>query len=309
MINQDENKVEVENNQEVIEEKKGEVVEVVEEVTEEDNQGIEDDIQNTNETIENQLTPFFVSNNEPLSGNFAVIRETAQALADMTNIANIICKSKLSPLKTPADIVLAIITGNQYGFPFMVSIANIYPINGKPSMGTHLIRGLIIKNKIIFRKVYNYEPVYEYAKAKKEDGKIVLVKVTKPVNGQPKEVPVLIGRFTKQEAPEETHIRGEIVDYITKYTFTRKIKDVDNSWTMLEVESEYKMSEARNAGLLDKDNWINHPARMLDARAFNIGAKEIAADILLGMYSISELADEANIKYNIDSSLQETIAN
>jgi hypothetical protein len=258
----------------------------------------------------NNIPTLSFSNDSNKTQNFALIRDTARHINDMTQIANVIIKSKLSPLKNANDVILAIITGNQYNLPFMASIANIYPINGRPSMGTHIIRGLILRNKIMFTKIYDYEPMFEYAKAKKVEDKLVVVTRTIKVNNVDKQVPVILGTFTTKDAPQELHIKGDVsIDRITKYQFKRKVKQIDGSYEDLVIYAEYKISDARTAGFLDKDNWINHPARMLDARAFNIGAREIADDILLGMMSISELADEYNTPYTIDATLQERVKN
>jgi hypothetical protein len=46
---------------------------------------------------------------------------------------------------------------------------------------------------------------------------------------------------------------------------------------------------------------------MCDARAFTAGAREIASDIIFGMYSINELADTYDIPYTITDTLEESI--
>lgn len=230
------------------------------------------------------------SSNLPLDSNFKFIDDTFAALGKMSAIAKIVSQSKLSPLKTEADVTIAIITGNQYGFPLMTSIGNIYPISGRPALSTHLHRALILKHKIFFEYIYNFEPIYDYL-AKKGD-KIVVV-----------------GRGVAKEKPENTVLGKVAVDRITKISFERQIKQPDGSYRTMKVVSEFTMVEASNAGLLDKDTWINFPARMLDARAFNIGARAIASDILLGIYSISELAEIEGVPYTISASLEEKVLN
>ena len=222
------------------------------------------------------------------SEQFAVIKETADALGAMKKIASTLISSKLCPLKTESDVILAIVTGNQYGFPFMTSVNNIFPINGKPTMSVHLHRALLLKHKIIFNKVLDYEPIYNFAR--KVDN-----------------APVVIKTGTKNEQPDNTVASLKPVDFVTRYEFTRIIRQIDRTMAKITVTAEYKMSDAGIAGLLEKDNWVKHPARMLDARAFSIGSKEIAADILLGVYTISELADEFNVKYTVSETLEEAV--
>lgn len=225
--------------------------------------------------------------------SFALIKQTAQILADIEAIATVIMKSGLSPLKNVPDITLAIITGNQYNLPFMTSINNIYPVNGKPAMSTHLHRALVLDRGIVPEKIYNYEPIYAFVVKKvKEDG-------TK------QNIPV--GSGTLKDRQEGWIASIEPIDRITKYKFTRLIKRVDGSYREITTESEFKLSDAIQAGLASKDNWKNFPQRMLDARAFSIGAKEIASDILLGIYTISELAEQNNLSYTISNNLEESI--
>lgn len=224
---------------------------------------------------------------------FSVVQDTANALDAMKSIAQQVLKSNLCPLKTEGDVILAIITGQQYGFSIPTSIASIYPINGRPTLSVHLQRGLLIKAGIMFEKVYNFEPIYQYVGATIDDA------------GNKK--PVLMGSGTKAEQPEKTVLGQPTGDYITKYRFFRDIKRAGGGFRELIVESEYRLSEAHIAGLADKDVWLKFPKRMLDARAFTIGAKEIGADILQGVYSISELAEVFNYKYQISEGLEEQL--
>jgi len=59
-----------------------------------------------------------------------------------------------------------------------------------------------------------------------------------------------------------------------------------------EEEATWTLARARRAGLLEKDNWQNHPLDMLTARATSRVCRLIASDVLLGLgYSAEELAD------------------
>lgn len=255
------------------------------------------------ETSNTFNTPSTFSGHTPsVIDNFNLLERTSQQLENMTNIANVLVKSGLCPLKHPSDVVLAIITGNQYNFPFMTSINNIYPVNGRPSMSAHLIRALIITNQIVFNKVYNAEPIYLFAQTD-DNGDIIVL--TEGTSRKPK---AILGQATKDTIiPNAKPILSKVVDKITKYVFRRKIRLADGSWETINVVSEFKMSDAVQAGLADKDNWSKHPDRMLDARAFTIGAREIAPDKLLGIYSIGELADTNNVQYTMDDSFIETV--
>lgn len=239
------------------------------------------------------------------TSSYTEVKDMAEAMVYMQQLANVFIKSKLSPLKKAEDVILAIVTGNQYGFPPLISISNIYPIQGRPAMSTHMIRALILKNKILFNKIYENEPMYIYYKAEEIEGKIVAKKV-KDAQGKEHSVPFKVA--TIHDQINELVIRGNnVVDNITKYEFTRLMQMPDGSWREQKVTSEFKWSDAVKAELHVKDNWKNYPARMLDSKAFNIGAKEIADDILMGIYSISDLADTFGVNYTISPNLEERI--
>lgn len=211
-------------------------------------------------------------------------------------------KSKLCPLKTESDIVNATITGIQLGLPFMVAINNIYPINGKTTMSTHLHRALLIKHRIEFTKIYDCEPMYVYAAAKKEGDKLV------PVFDDKKQ-PSILGVFTQDNPPKVPHFKGNNpVDYITKYVFSRKVRNSLGNPVEYKSVGSFTLSEAKTAGLTDKDNWKNYLNRMLDARAFIFGSREVASDITLGIPSLNEIADIENVSYTINDSLEERLS-
>jgi hypothetical protein len=242
----------------------------------------------------------------PSTNSYSDIAESAVALQHMTAIANVLIKGKLCPFKRPEDVIIAMITGKQYGLPFMSSINGIYVIKDRPTMSTHLIRGLIIKAKIIFKKINDYEPIYVFYQGKPKADNPTELELIPVAGGGYKE----LFRGTKDEEPSIPHIKGtKVVDYITTYLFKRKIKMPDDTWETLEVRSSFRYTDAHRAGLLAKDNWKNYPSRMLDAKAFNIGAKEIADDILGGMYSVNELAETFGINYTINEDMQEQIIN
>lgn len=242
--------------------------------------------------------------------NLNSIVNVASNIESMLRVGEVLAKSQLCPLKKAEDVVNAIITGNQYNLPFMTAINNIYPINGKATLGTHIIRGLILKHNIYFKKIDDYEPVYNYFKAEEVDGVLKAVKISKKVKDITKEVPVLIKQDTENNPPKELHIRyPDIVDRKTTYYFKREQKTLSGKINILEVTSSFSIKEAEKAGLLTKDNWNNYPSRMLDSRSFNFGAREIAADITLGMMSLSEMADIYDIPYTITNDLVETIVN
>jgi len=202
--------------------------------------------------------------------------------ARMLALGEAIANSKLCPLKTPEDVALAMMTGRELGLPFVTSISQIYPIEGKPSLGTHLIRALIIKAGITFEKVENAVEIYNFAKKDKQ-GKVVMS------SGKP----IIVKQGTIEEQPDNTG--KALAGYRTTYKFNRLIKRPDGTWKEMTAEGSFSTMEAGEANLLDKHNWKAYWRRMLDARAFNNGAREIGDDVISGLMSPDELGANSYI--------------
>lgn len=234
------------------------------------------------------------------SNDFQYIEQLAAQLDNMKAIASVFVKGGLCPLKKEEDFIVATTMGNQLGLPMMTAVNNIFMVSGKPALATHLLRALLLKAGIVFNKVADNEPMFAYYEAEEVNGKMEAIKI----DG----VPIQRGIAITSEIDTTKFKAGRNpVDYITKYVFERKIRQADGSFKDIKVVSEFKRSDAARAGLLSRDTYTNYPGRMFDARAFAIGAREIGADVLFGMYTISELADAKNIKYSMSENFEETI--
>lgn len=256
----------------------------------------ERDLEQSNELVITNPTSLSTTTDD-----FSTIRGAVEQLENMKKLAEVYITGGLSPIKSVGDFVIAVITGNQLGLPFTISINNIFPINGKPAMSVHLIRALLLKAGITFEKTKDMSPVHQYYLTVEKDGKR---EVKKDGGGNP----ILGGLDLYENINKDIYmVNPKPSNKVTEYVFTRMIRQIDGSYFKQRAKGSFSIQESINAGLSEKDNYKNYPARMLDARAFMIGAREIAADIIFGLYSVNELADANNIKYNIDESMNETI--
>jgi len=199
--------------------------------------------------------------------------------ARMLALGEVLVRSSLSPLKKPEDVVMALMTGQALGLPLSTSICQIYPIGGRPTLGVHLQRALLLKAGIFFTKTEDAVPLFQFVESK--EGRIIL-------NEQKQ--PTVVHTGPIEEQPKGTLKGLKPFDYRTTYEFEREQRMPSGKFKTLKVTSSYTMSEARTAELLDKDVWIKFWKRMLDARAYTIGSKEIAADIINGLSSPSEVS-------------------
>lgn len=188
--------------------------------------------------------------------------------ARMLALGQVLAKSQLVPLKKAEDVVVALMTGKELGLPFITSVSQIYPINGRPTLGVHIQKAILLKNGILIEKVEDAEPLYEFVEIINEKPSILFI-------------------GTLKEQPKDS--RKKHIDTRTKYKFTRQLKQPDGSYKDMIAYGSFSLKEAAEAELTAKDVWVKYWRRMLDARAFTNGAREIADDLLLGIMTPNEL--------------------
>lgn len=79
-------------------------------------------------------------------------------------------------------------------------------------------------------------------------------------------------------------IPNQPIDYITEYTFKRKINGTEMTAT-----SKFTYSEAVAADLFSKDTYAKYGRILIGHRAFTYGARDIASDMLFGVMETTEL--------------------
>lgn len=210
--------------------------------------------------------------------------------ARMLALGKVLVGSKMCPHKNPEDVVLAIMRGNSLGLPPVVSISEIYAVNGKATLGVHVLRGILLQKGVWFNKERNAEPYYEFADLSAEK-------------------PTIVGTGYIDQQPKNTGKKQ--IDIRTEYVFEREIKSPSGKWKTVTVRSSFSIKQAHAADLMKKDNWINYTSAMLDSRAFATGAREIAGDLINGIYLPSEMIDSSSetldVDYTFDDEGVETI--
>jgi hypothetical protein len=78
------------------------------------------------------------------------------------------------------------------------------------------------------------------------------------------------------------------IDYVTEYKFTRR-KIIYGEKVITTAIGRFSLNDATQADLLSKDTYKKYARVMIANRAFSLGAREIADDILMGMMETSEL--------------------
>lgn len=217
--------------------------------------------------------------------------EDFKSLDDMLKFGETICKSNLSPLKTPQDVVAALLMGRELGMGVMVSINNIYPINGKASSGIHIIAGQLLKAGISYKVLSDYEPVFAIA-------------IKGAPDGEGKATYITVKKEPYSYELKDGEIRGKsVIDIVTIIEFSRVLKQPDGSFIPMTIVSKFYKSDIPEdfiSGAKAKDNYLKYENVMMYTRCFTNGSKRIADDVILGLYETSELADANNVPYKVE---------
>ena len=207
--------------------------------------------------------------------------------------------SKLVPFKKAGDVVIVLQAARDFRIPITFALANIHPIQGKASAGIHLMSAQILKAGITYKVLEDFQPVYKYI------GRGSLEVTQDEVLGDRDAYHILGPKATEDmyHAIKINVIRKGILDYRTVIEFTRQMPQPDGSITTMVIYGKFSQSEAKKAGLYERnpDTWCKYERAMVYARAFGDGAKKIGNDVLLGMTEISMMCDTFNIPYKSDN--------
>lgn len=248
-------------------------------------------------------------------------------LAAAENFLTKVMRSEKGGIKSVNDGLAVLMRAQDLGLPFSTCIEHIYVINGKTGIDIHIVKALLSKAGVTWDCIKDYTPLYEYtdgfnaytdnsfpdyvkrctnhadAKAKQEankDDDIVYVwpvKWYQDFNGNlykdyqlnTKQFTIVVNRLQANEVAKTGkipvyRIPNKPVDYITEYKFERVV----NGKTTTAI-SRFTYSDAVQADMFEKDNYKKYPRILIGHRAFTLGARDIASDILMGVMETTEL--------------------
>lgn len=218
-------------------------------------------------------------------------------------------KSSLVPYKTAGDVLVVLQAAQDFNIPITAAMNNIYPINGRASVGVHFIQAILLKNGITFKVLKNYAPIYEW----KGFGGIDVTQ--EEVDANPDAYNRIGPKTDKKDYAKDkiNVLRTKVIDWETVIEFYRKVKQPDGTFKDMSVIGRFSISDAERAGLIqDKGHtWGKYPKAMLRARAMMDGAKQIADDLILGLSEVSEAGDTFDVDYELtdDGNTKPTFAN
>lgn len=230
--------------------------------------------------------------------------------------------------KTIAEGIAIYNRAQDLNLPFTGCIEHIHVINGKTGIDIHLIKAMLSRAAITWDCTKDYIAQYEYTdgsnvyiennlpdyckkcKSQKEanectDDDIVGVYPVRfytdikgniyrayQLNANFKQVSGVIeaNAFLAQGGKQIPvyRIPSQPVDYVTEYEFTR-YKVIHGEKVIQKAKGHFSYSEALAAEFFKKDTYVKYGRVMIGHRAFTLGARDIASDILFGCMETSEL--------------------
>ena len=79
-----------------------------------------------------------------------------------------------------------------------------------------------------------------------------------------------------------------VLSFVNETNFKRYIM-INGKEHEITTTSHFSFTEAKTAGLFEKDNYKKYARIMIGVRAFTLGAREIADDVIMGVMETSEL--------------------
>lgn len=210
--------------------------------------------------------------------------------------------------------------------PFTTCIEHIHVINGKTGVDVHIIRSLLSRAGVTWECTKDYAPQYQYTdgntiynetqlpsycvkcrSAKEAEDKtndeivgVYPLKYYQDLKGNifnefqiNEKCTIALNQVQAIKLAQEgkypiIRIPATPIDYVTEYKFTRR-KLIYGEKVITTAIGHFSLSDATQADLLNKDTYKKYARVMIANRAFSLGAREIADDILMGMMETSEL--------------------
>ena len=236
--------------------------------------------------------------------------------------------SPKSGISNVQEGLAVLMRANDLQLPFSSCLEHIHVINGKTGVDIHIIKSLLSRAGVTWECTKDYAPQYQYtdgntiyietqlpqycvrcrtAKEAEEftktnkDDKVGLYpvkwykdlanrvynefaitdKCTVAINDQQAKKIKADGGFPIIRIPAQP------IDFVTEYTFTRYVKTLGGVIKQTAV-SHFSLSEAQAAGFFEKDTYKKYARVMIGHRAFTLGARDIASDVIQGVMETSE---------------------
>lgn len=221
---------------------------------------------------------------------------------------------------------------NDLQLPFSSCAEHIHVINGKTGVDIHIIKALLSRAGVTWDCVKDYAPQYQYTDGNNiyidselpyycvrcRDAKEAESKTTEEVTGvypvkwyidlkgnrynefqlSDKVVKAVNKAHATKLASEGRfpviRIPAQPIDHVTEYKFTR-YQIINGKERIRTATSHFSYSDAVKAELINKDTYVKYTRTLVGHRAFTLGARDIADDVIMGVMETTELKIVENV--------------
>ncbi len=237
-----------------------------------------------------------------------------------------ILTSDKSGLKSVQDGLAIMMRAQDLNMPFSTAIEHIHVINGKTGIDIHIAKSLLSRAGVTWKTTKDYTPLYQYtdgntiynqaqlpdycvicrnekeAESKSIDDTIGVypLKYYQDLKGNifsefeiSSKCVKCINKIQALKVAQEGNypvirIPSTPIDYVTEYEFTR-YRNINGKEVLTHTTSHFSYTEAATAELFTKDTYKKYARILISHRAWMLGARDIASDILMGCMSTDEL--------------------
>ena len=248
-----------------------------------------------------------------------------QLIAAETLIKRLMTSEK-SGIKSVADGLAVLARAQDLNLPFSTWIEHIHVINGKTGVDIHSIKSLLSRAGVVWKCTKDYAPQYQYTdgnsifnetalpsyavkcrSAKEAEEKtnddvvgVYLVKYYTDLSGNifnefqiNEKCVIALNKLQAVKLAKEgkypiLRINPQPIDYVCEYEFTR-YKMINGNERVTTCTSHFSFTEAQQAGFFEKDTYKKYPRILISHRAFTLGARDIASDLIMGLMDSTEI--------------------
>lgn len=248
-----------------------------------------------------------------------------------------IISSEKGGIKSVNDGLAVLMRAQDLQLPFSTCIEHIHVIQGKTGVDIHIIKSLLLRAGVTWECIKDYTPQYQFtdgntiyletqlpdycikcrtnkeAEEKTTDDTVgvypvkwytdlkgnlynefqISDKCVKAINK------IQAMQLTKDGKFPVIRVAAQPIDFVTEYKFTRK-KIVNGKEIEMTSISHFSFSDAKTADLFTKDTYIKYARILIGHRAFTLGARDIGADLLMGVMETTELKIVENVDLSPD---------
>lgn len=232
-----------------------------------------------------------------------------------------------SGIKSVKEGLAILMRAQDLQLPFSTCIEHIHVINGKTGVDVHIIKALLSRAGVVWKCTKDYTPQYQYTDGNTVYLETQLpqycVKCVTPKQAEEKTTDNEVGvypvrwymslkgqrynqfqindkctiainkeqalRFAKEGKFPIIRIPAQPIDFVTEYEFTRYRMTPSGHEIKQTAVSHFSYNEAKAADFFTKDTYKKYARIMIGHRAFTLGARDIASDLLMGVMETSEL--------------------